>query len=422
MKTTRRKFVRDTLLASTVFTLVPRHVLGNGHVPPSDRINVGIIGLGKQSKGLTKRLIEHEGAQIVAGSDVWNTKRAWHKDLVASAYAEKRDVSRYHGITAYANYRDLLEQTDIDAVVVASPDHWHALHSIEAMQAGKDLYCEKPQTRTIREGRKLADTARETGRVVQTGSQQRSAKNFQRACELVRNGYLGELRRIEVNVGDPARAYDLPAETIPDGVDWKAWCGPAPLLAYNHRLAPPGNNAKFWPDWRLFRETGGGILADWGAHMFDIAQWAMDMDSSGPVQLIPPQDPLAVRGLEMKYVNGVVLAHVDFGRGWAVRFIGSEGRIDISRQFFDSDPASLASVETGVNGTRLADTGGDHMGDWLNAIRTRGQPICNAETGHRSASVCSLANIAYRLNRPLEWDPVSETFSKDEEANRLTAG
>jgi predicted dehydrogenase len=421
MSISRRKFIKTAALASAGATILPRHVLGNGHIPPSDRINIGFIGLGRQSRGLARDLINHGGAQIVAGSDVWNTKRSWFKEHVASSYAEFLGTTTYHGITAYPDYRELLQQPDIDAVVVATPDHWHALQSIDAMKSGKDLYCEKPLTRTIPEGRRLTDTARDTGRVVQTGSMQRSRSNFRRACELVRNGYLGEIRRVEVNVGDPARAYDLPEEKLPDGIDWKAWCGPAPLLPYNHRLAPASNNVKFWPDWRLFRETGGGILADWGAHMFDIAQWGLGMDRSGPVEFIPPQDPTAVRGLEMKYANGVELAHADFGRGWAVRFIGSEGKIDISRKFFESDSAGLADIEFKEGDVRLMDTGGDHLGNWLDAIRSRGPTICDAETGHRSASVCSLANIAYRLNRPLEWDPASERFKYDEEANRLAA-
>ena len=238
--------------------------------------------------------------QVVAGSDVWNIKRSWFKEHVATNYAELRGSTAYHGISTYSDYHELLGHRGIDAVIVSTPDHWHAIQAIDAMKAGKDVYCEKPLTRTIREGRELVNAAKATKRVVQTGSMQRSWGDFRRACELVRNGYLGQLSRIEVNVGDPARAYDLPEEPLPYGVDWEAWCGPAGMLAYHHRLAPPSNNVKFWPDWRLFREVGGGILADWGAHMFDIAQWALDMDRSGPVELIPPQDPAAVRGLEMK--------------------------------------------------------------------------------------------------------------------------
>ena len=419
MTISRRKFIKDAALASAAFTIVPRHVLGNGHVPPSDQVNVGVIGLGKLSRYLTKALIEHDGVQVVAGSDVWNIKRSWFKEQVATNYAELRESTSYHGVSTYADYRELLAQSDIDAVIVSTPDHWHAIQAIDAMNAGKDVYCEKPLTRTIREGRELVNAANATKRVVQTGSMQRSWEDFRRACELVRNGYLGELSRIDVNVGDPARAYDLAEEPLPYGVDWKAWCGPAGMLAYNHRLAPPSNNVEFWPDWRLFREVGGGILADWGAHMFDIAQWALDMDRSGPVELVPPEDPSAVRGLKMKYANGVVVAHTDFGRGWAVRFHGSEGTLDVRRQFFETDPPGLKDAELKPGDTRLRDTGRDHIGDWLNAIRTRGTPLCDAETGHRSASVCSLANIAYRLNRPLKWDPVKEQFAGDDEANRL---
>lgn len=420
MTISRRKFIKTAALATTAVTIVPRHVLGQGYTAPSDRINIGFIGLGKQSKGLAKGLIMQEGTQIVAGSDVWTSKMEWFQDQVAGFYEQERGVDSYRGVQAYPDYRDLLDREDIDAVVIATPDHWHALQSIDAMEAGKDVYCEKPLTRTIMEGRALVDASDRTGAIVQTGSMQRSWENFRKACELVRNGYLGDIFRIEVNVGDPARGYDLEAESLPDGVDWNAWCGPAPLNHYNHRLAPSSNDVKFWPDWRLFREYAGGILADWGAHMFDIAQWALGMDRSGPVKFIPPGDPNAVRGLKMEYANGVELLHEDFGRGWAVRFRGTEGTIDISRKFFESNPAGLVDVELKPGDEKLRDTAGNHLGDWLDAVRNRTQPLCPAETGHRSASVCNLAGIAYRLNRPLIWDPESETFPEDEEANRLT--
>ncbi len=420
MATSRRSFIRNAVLAASAFTIVPRQVLGKGQVPPSDRINLGFIGLGKQSRGLARGFARQEGAQIVAGSDVWNTKMDWFRNHVSNAYREFRGVHAYNGIATSRDYREMLARADIDAVVVATPDHWHALQSVDAMEAGKDVYCEKPLTRTIDEGIRMVNTARSSGRVVQTGSMQRSWEDFRRACELVRNGYLGDIVRVMVNVGDPARDYDLEAEPVPAEVDWNGWCGPAPLLDYNHRLAPSGNDVKFWPEWRLFKEVGGGILGDWGAHMFDIVQWALDMDRSGPVEYVPPTIPGAVRGLKMKYANGVEMIHEDFGRGWAVRFIGTEGSIDISRKFFESTPGHLVDATLDPDDERLPNTGRDHLGDWLRAIRDRSRPICDVETGHRSASVCNIANIAYWLNRPLSWDPASEMFVGDEEANRLT--
>jgi predicted dehydrogenase len=419
MKSSRRSFIRNTALASAAF-IIPRHVLGNGVTAPSDRINIGFIGLGKQSRGLARGFAGLDGVQIVAGSDAWQSKMQWFANHVATEYAKQRDTDVHKGVALHGDYRELLENSEIDAVVVATPDHWHAVQSIDAMRAGKDVFCEKPLTRTIGEGVRFVQAAKETGRIVQTGSMQRSRGDFRRACELVRNGYLGDITRVEVNVGDPARGYDLDVEPTPIGLDWNAWCGPSLLNYYNHRLAPSSNDVKFWPDWRLFREYGGGILADWGAHMFDIVQWALGMDRSGPVKLVPPNDPSAVRGLKMVYANGVEVVHRDFGRGWAVRFHGSEGTLGISRKFFESDPEGLVAAEPKPGEIRLYDTGGNHLLDWVNSIRDRSAPICDAETGHRSASVCSLANIAYRLNRPLEWDPVTESFPGDAEANRMT--
>lgn len=420
MKTTRRNFIKTAALASAAFTIVPRHVLGKGFVAPSDQVNIGFIGLGKQSRGLARNFAQLPGCQIVAGSDVWKSKMQWFTKHVSDMYAEHRDLNTYNGVSSHGDYRDLLARQDIDAVVVATPDHWHAIQSIEAMESGKDVYCEKPLTRTIQEGIDMVGAAKRTGRIVQTGSMQRSGANFRKACELVRNGYLGEIFQVEVNVGDPARAYDLPEEPQPAGVDWNAWCGPSVLNHYNHRLAPENNDVKFWPDWRLFREYGGGILSDWGAHMFDIAQWGLGMDRSGPVHFIPPEDPKSVRGLRMRYANGVEMMHKDFDRGWAVRFRGTKGTIDISRRNFQSNPEGLVNAEIKPGEIRLYDTGGNHLQDWLNSIRDRSEPACDAEIGHRSASVCNLANIAYRLNRPLEWDPVNETFPGDAEANGLT--
>jgi predicted dehydrogenase len=419
MMYSRRRFIKTAALAASAFTIVPRHVLGKGHVPPSDKINVGFIGLGRQSRGLARRFVELTDAQIVAGSDVWTTKMEWFRQHVSSVYAKHRGVASYDGVATYLDYEELLDRDDIDAIVIATPDHWHALQAVAAMEAGKDVFCEKPLTHTIGEGIRMVRAAGETGRIVQTGSMQRSQEEFRKACELVRNGYIGDVRKVIVNVGDPARDYDLPAEAIPEEVDWSRWCGPAPLLAYNNRLAPASNDVDFWPDWRLFSQVGGGILCDWGAHMFDIAQWGLGMDRSGPVEFVPPEDPGAVRGLKMKYANGIEMVHEDFGRGWAVRFIGSDGSIDISRSFFESTPENLVDVELASSDIRLYDSGGNHYLDWLNAIRNRTQPICDVQTGHRSATVCNAANIAYWLKRPLQWDPGSETFRDDDEANAL---
>ena len=415
----RRKFIRNTAMAAGAFSIVPRHVLGKGFIAPNDRITLGFIGLGKQTNGLARRFVESTAAQIVAGCDVWTTKNDWFEKHVSKLYAKERKVRKYRGLSSYTNYKEVLERKDIDAVVIATPDHWHAVQSIDAMNAGKDVYCEKPLTHRITEGIELVNATKRTKKILQTGSMQRSRENFRRACELVRNGYLGEIKKVLVNVGDPAIPYNMTAEPIPKELDWNLWCGPAPLLDYNHRLAPARNDVDFWPDFRLFREVGGGILCDWGAHMFDIAQWALGMDHTGPIRYIPPADKNAVRGLRMFYANGVEMVHEDFGRGWGVRFIGSEGTMDISRKYLETNPSNILTAQLKDSDVRLYDTKDNHYQDWLDAIKNRTQPICDVEVGHRSATICNIANITYQLGRSLEWDPKKEQFKGDAEANAL---
>lgn len=416
--TSRRNFIRNTSFAVGGLTLVPRHVLGRGFLAPSDRINLGFIGLGKQSNGLANSFLTDTEAQIVAGCDVWSTKREWFQQAIEEKYAEKRNINNYKGVQTYLDYKELLDRKDIDAVVIVTPDHWHAIQAIDAMEAGKDVYCEKPLTHSISEGVDMVEVAKKTEKIVQTGSMQRSWESFEKAVEIVQSGKLGEIKKVLVNVGDPAKPYDLSKEELPKEVDWNKWCGPAPLLDYNHRLSP-ALSQDFWPDWRLFRETGGGILCDWGAHMFDIAQWALGMDKTGPVKFVPPADPNAVRGLKMYYENGVEMVHEDFGRGWGVRFIGTEGSMDVSRQYLDTKPSSILKNTGGKSHKELFKARGNHYQNWLTSINERTQPVCGVEIGHRSATVCNIANMAYRLNRPLNWDPKKEEFKGDTEANDL---
>ncbi|WP_027078792.1 Gfo/Idh/MocA family protein [Maribacter antarcticus] len=412
----RRTFIKKTALAAGLISIIPRRVMGQGFVAPSDKINLGYIGLGKQGGILGERFVSNTNVQIVAGSDVWTAKRDWFKGVIESSYAEKRRVSKYNGVTTYLNYKELLEQEGIDAVVIATPDHWHAIQSIHAMKAGKDVYCEKPMTNTIDDGRKMVDAKEKYERVLQVGSMQRSWDRFRKAHEIVSTGKLGDITKVLVNVGDPYRAYDLPAEPTPEGVDWNLWCGPAPLLSYHNTIAP--EVVKSYPAWRDFKETGGGILSDWGTHMFDIAQWCLGMDKTGPVSFIPPKDSKAVRGLRMFYENGIEMVHEDFGRKWAVRFIGTEGTMDVSRGFIETTPTNILVPNSGVPKELFKDQG-NHYQNWLDTIKTRKEPICSVETGHRSATICNVANIAYELGRPLEWNPEKEKFKDDAQANKM---
>lgn len=415
----RRKFISRTTLAAGAVSIIPRHVLGRGFIAPSDKINLGFIGLGKQTMGLARVFLENtKDAQIVAGSDVWTTKNDWFKGYVEQMYAEKRQQTGYKGVRTTGYYKEILDRKDVDAVIIATPDHWHAIQAIDAMNAGKDIFCEKPMTQRIKEGIDMVETARSTERIVQVGSMQRSWEKFRRACELVRNGYVGEISKVLVNVGDPAIPFNMETEPTPKEVDWNAWCGPAPLLPYNHRLSPPTSDP-FFPDWRKFEETGGGILTDWGAHMFDIAQWGLGMDHTGPVRYIPPKDRSAVRGMRMFYENGVEMVHEDFEKGWGVRFIGSEGTLDVSRSYLETSRKKILTAKLKDSDTRLYNSNENHYQDWLDAIKNRTQPICDVETGHRSATIGNICNIGYDLGRTLEWDPVEQHFKGDAEANAL---
>ncbi len=414
---TRRNFIRTSTIILGGITIVPRSVLGRGFIAPSDKINLGVIGLGKQGSGLAKGFISETQAQIVAGSDVWTQKMVAFQNNVETWYAEKRDVNEFKGVKTYLDYKELIARADIDAVIVATPDHWHAINAIDAMEAGKDIFCEKPMTNTISEGIAMVKSVKKNNIVFQTGSMQRSWEIFRIAQEIVSSGKLGEITKVLVNVGDPARKYDLPGEPMPDGLDWNRWCGPAPLLAYNNRIAP--EIVDFYPDWRFFKETGGGILSDWGAHMFDIVQWALGMDHSGPVEYVPPKEKGAVRGIKMYYDNGVEMVHEDFGRDFAVRFIGSEGNLDVSRSFLETDPISILASIPGASEEKPFNDRGNHYENWLSAIRNRSETICPVTTGHRTATICNIANMAYELGRPLKWDPVKEKFVGDKEANKM---
>ena len=413
----RRKFIKQSARVAAV-AIVPRYVLGGPlFTAPSDQVTIGVVGCGKQSRGLVGNFLGMENVKIVANSDVDRQKMEAFAGFVNDRYTKASDKSSYKAISSYPDYNELITRDDIDAVIVVTPDHWHAIVAINAMQNGKDVYCEKPMAHTVEEGRKMVDATQKFSRVFQTGSMQRSWQDFRRACELVRNGFIGEVQTVKVNVGDPAIPCDLEAEDTPDYLDWNTWLGPAPERAYNPVLSPP-ITYDGWPMWRSYWEYGGGGVADWGAHMFDIGQWGLGMDDSGPVQLIPPKEKGAVRGLKFIYSNGVEMIHEDFGRGYAVEFIGSKGIVRVSREFLESDPGNILTSEVPQNGIKLYYSD-NHYKNWIDCIKSRQQPVCDAEIGHRTATVCNIGNIAYKLGRELKWDPVGEKFVGDREADGL---
>jgi predicted dehydrogenase len=414
----RRKFLGNIAFAATGVMIVPRHVLGGtGFTAPSDRINIGYIGVGRQTRGgLTGWFLERDDAMVVAGCDVDSLKLDYFLNRVNDFYAEKTGRSGYSDCTGYRDFRELLGREDIDAVVIVTPDHWHGVQGVMALEAGKDVYCEKPLSLTIKEGRAMVNATRKNERVLQTGSMQRSYDGFRRAAELVTNGYIGEIEKVVVSVGGPPDSCsDLKSQPVPDYLDWNMWLGPAQLTYYNEYYAPP-IDWNGWARWRYCDRFGGGAMTDWGAHMFDIAQWVIGMDDTGPVEVIPP-DGNEYPVLTYKYANGIPMVRDDFGMGNAVRFIGTEGTIDVSRSELKV-PDNLENQQIGGNDMRLYHSE-HHYLDWLQAIWNRTKPICDVEVGHRSATVCTIGNIAYKLDRPLRWDPEIEQFVNDEEANSM---
>ena len=412
----RRDFIGKSALGAGAVTFIPRHVMGGtGFLTPGDRINLGFIGTGKQSLGLMRNITGCPETMVLAACDVDQKKLARFKDLAEKVNAEKLQGGK-QPVDTYENYRELLERKDIDAVVIVTPDHWHAMIAIDAAKAGKDIYCEKPMALTVAEGRAMVLVARKYNRVFQTGNMQRSWRDFRHASEMVYNGYIGEVNEINVSVGDPVMACELPAEPVPDYLNWDLWVGPSMFRNYNPILSPPIENTN-WPMWRLYRDFGGGGITDWGAHMFDIGQWALGMDKSGPVEFIPPENR-AKRGMQMKYANGTVMNHVNWGEGNAVQFLGSEGKIEVSRSFYRSDIAGLTEIELKGSDKQLYRSD-NHYQDWVDAIKNRTRPVSDVETGHRTASVCNIVNIAYDLERPLKWAPSHEKFIDDNDANRM---
>lgn len=421
MGTVKRLSRRDLLKRASVITasaaasgsLVSRLLGAPSRLAANEEIGIGIIGPGRQGNDLLRQLPKQ--GRIVATADV-NLPRA---QSCADKFAAK----------AFQDYRKLLELKEVDAVIVATPDHWRALCCIHAAQAGKDIYAEKCLTLTIAEGRALVNAVRKHQRVFQTGSQQRSMAANRLGCELVRNGRIGKVHTvIGANYPSPWECR-LPAQPIPAGLDWDAWCGPVEPLAFNNDLYAPRAN----PGWLSFRPFGGGEMTGWGSHGLDQVQWALGMDESGPVEVWvegdkfdPPTftasaprsegDARCKRPMILyRYADGTVLK-LDNGPGGGAIFIGDKGTITIDRARVSSDPPEIAAEPIKDSDLHL-DRSDHHMANWLDCISSRKPCVADVEIGHRSATVCHLGNIARWLNRRLKWDPQKETFIGDDEAN-----
>jgi predicted dehydrogenase len=424
-KNSRRSFIKTTLAAGVAPMFLPGRIW-SADTKPNDRLSIGLIGVGKMNSGHLGDWLRRSDTQVVAVCDVDTTRRENAKKIAEAHYA-KAGGTDYKGCAAFTNFEDVLARKDIDLVCIATPDHWHAIIAIAAANAGKDIYCEKPLTETVHEAWTLVKAVRDNNRVFQTGSQQRSSREFRVACELARNGVIGKVYHVAVGVGGPGKPCDLPEEATEPGLDWDRWLGPAPLRPYNSVLAPRGVHNHF-PNWRLYWEYGGGMVTDWGAHHFDICQWGLGEDARGPIEILPAPEPNAQKGVKLKYNDSVEVTHISEN---GVTFHGEKGMIFVNRGRFilklgektvadysknDSKP-SLGEQLDKVEKEFLADakiklqanTG--HKDDFISCVRSRKRPIADVEIGARTVTTCHLVNFAYRYGQKFQWDPAKLDFA-----------
>jgi len=404
-RVTRRKFIQHAAAASSAIalpTFVPAYVLGRENTPPpSEQIRIGFIGTGGRARQLMEQV--PEGGRIVAIADCYKQR------LTETLQQKKAAWPAYH------DYREMFDKEKLDAVVVATPDHGRTLPCIRAMQAGLDVYAEKPLTAYVREGRVLVDAARKLGRVFQVGSQQRTMEINEFCCRFVREGKLGTIKKVQgVNYTGPAKYTTLPEEPIPEGDDWNTWCGPTPLRPFN---------AKLQFGWMFWWDYSGGEMTNWGAHGVDQIQWALGKSHTGPVELWP-EEPGPNGKVSMRYADGIEVNFElpDAPMGGGI-FTGSDAKMEINRNRFATNPPDFVkdAPDPEVQGKWEGDgwIARPHIQNWLDCIKTRELPNADVEIGHRSISVCHLLNITRELGRRLKWDPEKETFPGDDEANLL---
>ncbi|MCX5683028.1 MAG: Gfo/Idh/MocA family oxidoreductase [Planctomycetota bacterium] len=424
-RVTRRNFLLGTAAALGAPYVISSSALGEADRPaPSNRVVMGGIGVGGQGSGDMKAFLSNATVQVVAVCDVDKSHRDAFKNTVDRQYGSA------NACEAYNDFRQVLARPDIDAVMIATPDHWHAPISVAAAKAGTDIYCEKPMTLTIAEGRAVADAVSRYGRVFQCGSQQRSGREFRTACELVRNGRIGKLQRIEVGI--PGNNKSCPPtcepEPVPEGFDYNLWLGQAPWEPY---VA-----LRCHYTFRFILDYSGGQVTNWGAHHLDIAQWGNGSDDTGPVE-VEGHGEFPTTGLfttatrvdfTCKYANGVTLvcktgggAKIDGeeGLGGGTKFIGADGWVHVNRGKLDASPKSILSEPIGASEIHLYESRG-HQVNFIECCRTRRLTAAPVEVGHRSSTICHLGNIAMLLGRKLRWDPAKEQFPDDPDAQRMT--
>lgn len=399
--------------------IAPSSVLGRaGNTSPSSRIVMGCIGTGGQGRHNTRALLERAGVQVVAVCDVIEDRRQKGKNLIDQKYGNKN-------CAAYTDFRELLGREDIDAVVIATQDHWHALIAVAAARAGKDMYCEKPLGVAVTEGKAILAAVRRYGRVFQTGTQQRSDRKFRFACELARNGYLGKIHTVKVGAPGPEykRTYNKPTteEPIPPGIDYEMYIGPAPMKPYN-------GGRWAWPDWYLIWDYSAGFIVNWGVHHLDIANWGCPAVGSEPAEIECTgsyrndglTDNINDWQAEFTYASGLRMTYSDTGNPnkQGCQFEGDKGWVHVNRGGIWAEPASLLKVTIKPDEIHLGSSTSHHA-DFVDCVRTRRDPISPVEAGHKASYLGLVPEIACRLRRKLKWDPAKEEFINDREANLM---
>jgi predicted dehydrogenase len=442
----RRDFIKSAAVTSAglFLTSCGESLIGSRKIGANSKINIAQIGFGRIAHYDLGETMKNDGCRIVAVADVDMNRAKDGKKFIEGKYAEKSGKDNYVDVKVYQDYREMLQDKNIDAVIISTPDHWHAQPAIEAALLGKDIYLQKPASLTIAEGRAMSDTVKKQKRILQIGSQQRASApwpQFKRVCELVRNGRVGELKHIEVGLGTDPNCGDEPKMAVPANLDFDMWLGSTPLVDYTEKGVHPQKDYSR-PGWLRIENYGAGMITGWGAHHVDTAHWGMGAEFTGPVEIegegtFPKSGLWGVHGdftTHAKYANGVTMEISSrFTNG--VKFIGTDGWLFVSRgnaKVTASDPTSGSSNKKaldasdpkilhsviGPNEIKLYHSPEMHA-NWLDCIRSRKEPVAPVEVGHRSCSACLLSQIAMKLPGKLRWDPKKEKFIGNSEANAM---
>lgn len=423
----RRNFIKNVGKAGLALgfpTIIPASALGkDGRPAPSERINMAAIGLGTQGTANMQVFRSDPRVQVVALCDVNNTEGKQYYGYKNNDTRGLRNARKLFGmdIPTYNDFREVLALKNVDAVMTALPDHWHAVAGLACVKSGKAIYGEKPLTRTINEGKVLRDAVLASGCVWQTGSWQRSIPDFVRAAELVRNGYLGRVSKVKIGLPANFKAEVLSPEPVPAGFDWEMWQGPAERSAYY-------NPRRTFTRWRGICNYSAGKIADWGAHHLDIAHWALGYDNTGPVKILPsdviyPKDGFSDQPVQFRvtfiYADGVEIEMSDMNRN-GVEFFGTRGKLFVTRGAIFSDPIGIADTRILPTESRLFPVRhGNHFTAFIDSVIDSRKAVTDIDIAHRSNTGCLLGEIAYKLGRSIEWNPVKEEIVGDEQAARL---